>query len=556
MILQKKTDNMKRLFLFASLFFPIVLLAQQPKPPVKKGQIESEEIVIEKNRAITLPEAERNFEKINITGKKPDATAQPYQFTDRNLKLADLNPRFRILQMNQETTPAPTGNFVKAGLGNYNSFYAEAFLGASRNDRFSWNVRAKNLAFGRGPVNGANSATLENMLAGQVRLVTEPITATAALEYTRDRYYFYGTRDRRDRSDIRQVISGLGLLTSFTNNIADAKLDYKLNFNIRNTTDAYNVREFEAAVNLDTKYRITDNLRVLVPTDLYFTRLQDDGSLSRNVARVKPQLQYRNETFTVTAGLNLVSQNDTTPNLSSINLYPVAEAQVTIAEAVTVFGGITGDMQRNTFRQIVDENPFVNSRLQIFNTSKSSEIYGGLKRQLGGALAFDVRASFARYRNMYFYVNSPRDSSRFDLIYNGDFTGVFNLSTELSYDAGKRFRISGKADFYRYNVENVEQPWHRPTFTATVVGRFAATDKLFFNTEVYYLGGIQARAPVTNRAVSLDAIADLNLRGEYLFLEKFSAYLSLNNLLSSQYQRFLYYPNRGFTAMIGGSYSF
>jgi hypothetical protein len=556
MILQKKTDNMKRLFLFASLFFPIVLLAQQPKPPVKKGQIESEEIVIEKNRAITLPEAERNFEKINITGKKPDATAQPYQFTDRNLKLADLNPRFRILQMNQETTPAPTGNFVKAGLGNYNSFYAEAFLGASRNDRFSWNVRAKNLAFGRGPVNGANSATLENMLAGQVRLVTEPITATAALEYTRDRYYFYGTRDRRDRSDIRQVISGLGLLTSFTNNIADAKLDYKLNFNIRNTTDAYNVREFEAAVNLDTKYRITDNLRVLVPTDLYFTRLQDDGSLSRNVARVKPQLQYRNETFTVTAGLNLVSQNDTTPDLSSINLYPVAEAQVTIAEAVTVFGGITGDMQRNTFRQIVDENPFVNSRLQIFNTSKSSEIYGGLKRQLGGALAFDVRASFARYRNMYFYVNSPRDSSRFDLIYNGDFTGVFNLSTELSYDAGKRFRISGKADFYRYNVENVEQPWHRPTFTATVVGRFAATDKLFFNTEVYYLGGIQARAPVTNRAVSLDAIADLNLRGEYLFLEKFSAYLSLNNLLSSQYQRFLYYPNRGFTAMIGGSYSF
>ncbi len=539
------------------LLFPAILVAQQPtKPPANKGQIESEEIVIEKNRAITLPEAERNFEKITTTAKKPDASTQPYSFTDRNLKLTDLNTRFRILQMTQEPAKDVTGNYLKFGLGNYNNVYLDAFLGAKRSETFSWNIRAKNQTFGTGPVNKANSGTQENFLAGNVKLFTSDLTATAGLEYTRERYFFYGTREKRDRDEIRQVFNTIALKTAFTNNNTDSPLDYKLNFNVANISDSYNASEFEVGINLDAKYEISDVLRILAPTDMYFTRLQDNGSLSRNLFRVKPQLQFAGDNFIITAGLNVVTQNDTAPTLSKVNLYPVAEAQVTIGEVFTVFGGISGDMQRNYLRQIINENPYVNDRLQVLNTSKASEIYGGIKRQLGGALSFDVRASLARYKNMYFYVNSSRDSSRFDLIYNRDFTNVFNLSTELVYDAGKRFRIAGKADFYKYTVKNVEQPWHRPTFTATVLGRFAATENLFFNTEIYYLGGIQAKNFATNRTLQLDPIADINLKGEYVFLEKFSAYLSLNNLLSSQYQRFLYYSNRGVTFVVGATYSF
>jgi len=542
--------------LCVAVLSPVLLLAQPTKPPAKKGQIEAEEIVIEKNRAITLPEAERNFEKITITPKKPDTGTQPYQFTDRNLKLADMNPRFRILQMNQEPAKEVTGNYVKFGLGNYNALYAEAFLGATRSETFSWNVRARNLTFGTGPVERRNSGTQENLLAGNVKLFTSALTASATLEYTRDRYFFYGTNIKRDRDDIRQVFNSLALKMAFTNNNTDSPLDYKLNFNVANIGDSYDAGEFEVGINLDAKYKISDALRFIAPTDMYFTRFQDNGSVSRNLFRVKPQLQFRLDAFSISAGANIVTQNDTVRALSKVNIYPTAEAAVTIGGAFTVFGGFTGDMQRNSYRQIVNENPFVNNRLQLFNTSKSSEIYGGIKRQLGGALSFDVRTSFARYRNMFFYVNSGLDSSRFDLIYNSDFTSVFNISTEIAYDVDKRFRIAGKADFFKYNVKNVEQPWHRPTFTATVLGRFAATESLFFNTEIYYLGGIQAKNFVSNRTVQLEPVADINLKGEYVFLEKFSAYLSLNNLLGSKYQRFLYYPNRATTVMLGATYSF
>ncbi|MDJ1496999.1 hypothetical protein QNI19_28945 [Cytophagaceae bacterium DM2B3-1] len=555
MIPQSTLPKCSKAILTGALLLPVIVFAQGGKP-VKKGQIESEEIVIEKSRAITLSEAERNFEKVTITAKKPDASTQPFQFTDRNLRLADLNTKFRILQMPQEPARDITGNYLKFGIGNYSNLYAEAFLGAKQNQTFSWNLRAKNQTFGTGPVYKGNSGTQENFLGGNIKLFTSALTASAALEYNRDRYYFYGTQDERDRKDIKQVFSTIALKTSFTNNNVESPLDYKLNFNVSNISDSYDAGEFEAAINLAAKYKITEELSFLAPTDMYFTRLKDSASVSRNLFRIKPQIQYKGETFSITAGLNVVTQNDTTDALSKVNLYPVAEAQVTIGDAFTVFGGISGDMQRNYFRQLANENPYLNSRVKIFNTSKSSEIYGGIKRQLGGALSFDVRTSYARYKNMYFYMNNSTDTSRFDLVYNPDGTTVLNLSAEVAYDAGKRFRIAGKADFFKYNVKNVEQAWHRPTFTATVIGRFAATENVFLNTEIYYLGGIQAKNPVTARAVQLDPIADINLKGEYIFLEKFSAYLSLNNLLSTHYQRFLNYSNRGFTLVLGATYSF
>ena len=546
---------------FLLLLLPSVLLAQTTKP-AKKGEIETEEIVIEKSRAITLPEAERNFEKVTALAKKAENSPQKYEATDRNLKLADLNTKFRILQMTQEPPAQSTGNYLKAALGNYMGLYGDAFFGAKPNKTFSWNVRGKILSFGRGPVNGGNSATQESLVGGNVKFVTDIMTAAAGLEFRRDLYHFYGSGVKRDRKDIRQTFSTVAFKTAFTNNNTDSPLDYKLNFNVFNTKDAYNASEFEFNVNLDGKYRISDALTFLSPSETYFTRLQDSGSVSRNFFKTKPQLQFTKDAFTVTAGLNITTQNDTTKAINKINIYPIIEAQVTVGGAFTVFGGITGDLQRNYYRQIVNDNPFVNNRLQVFNASKTIDLYGGVKRQLGGALSFDVRTSIAKYKNLYFFTNSLRDSTRFDLTYETGLANVLNVSTELVYDAGKKFRIAGKVDFYKYTLKNLRQPWHRPTFTATVLGRFAATEKLSFTTEIYYLGGIQAPkyvrngSMVTEKAVSLDPIVDMNLKAEYIFLEKFSAYLSLNNLLSSNYQRFQHYQNRRFTAMVGATYSF
>jgi outer membrane receptor protein involved in Fe transport len=49
---------------------------------------------------------------------------------------------------------------------------------------------------------------------------------------------------------------------------------------------------------------------------------------------------------------------------------------------------------------------------------------------------------------------------------------------------------------------------------------------------------------------------DVNVKAEYAVFDRLSAFLALNNLLNQKYQRFLYYPSRGLTVMLGATYSF
>jgi outer membrane cobalamin receptor len=49
---------------------------------------------------------------------------------------------------------------------------------------------------------------------------------------------------------------------------------------------------------------------------------------------------------------------------------------------------------------------------------------------------------------------------------------------------------------------------------------------------------------------------DLNFKVNYFVSKQFSAFVQLNNVLSSNYQLYLNYPVRGFQAMVGASWSF
>ena len=70
------------------------------------------------------------------------------------------------------------------------------------------------------------------------------------------------------------------------------------------------------------------------------------------------------------------------------------------------------------------------------------------------------------------------------------------------------------------------------------------------------MGGITARNPTDFAPVELDAIVDLNAKLEYKVSDQFGAFVSANNLIGNNYQRFLNYQTRGIQFMAGFSYVF
>jgi hypothetical protein len=524
----------------------------------ESGEIEDAEIIIEKNKALELPEANRNFEKITAPVRQPDPVLQDYQYIDRNVRLPDLNPKFRVLQMAVEPPKKLAGNYIKAGLGNYLTTYLDGYFNSTRNSDYSYGLRIKHLASGSGPVDKQNSGSSENMIGVHGRYFTDALTAGAALEYTRERYNYYGYNQNKevDREDIKQVYNTIAIKTNFVNSNSKSPLDYRLDVNLFNLSDAYSAKEFELGGQFKGSYKISDNLSALLNTDLFFTRRADSAAITRNFFRLKPAVQYKADALTLTAGLNFVYENDTTIDQSNIHIYPALQGEYVLFETFTLFAGFEGDMQRTTLRQFVKENPFLGQNIPLFHTNKSRDLYAGIKGDIGGGLAFATRVGFASYKNLYFFVNGNPDTSRFAIQYERDFTNVLNFIGELSYTYAEKFKLNLKADVAHYSRQSKEEAWHRPLLTTTLLGSYNFNNKLFLNTEIYYLGGIKARNFVSNETVDLDPILDLNIKADYLFFDKFSAFLSFNNLLSSKYQRYLYYPSRGLNILAGLTYTF
>lgn len=548
----------KHQILRSSVLFALFLLATLPVFAQQGGEIENAEVIIEKNREIELPEAERNFEKITAPAPQPAQNAQQYQFLDRNVKLPDLNPRFRVLQLPADKQKPLTGNYVKVGAGNYATAFLDGFFNSTRNQDYSFGARFRHLSSGRGSVDKANSATSENFLNLYGKYFTEQLTAGVALEYNREKYYFYGYNPglEVDRDSIKQVFNTIAIKTNFTNNNQDSPLDYRLDLNLFNLTDNYNASEFEIGAQVKASYEVDDNLKALLNTDLFLTRRKDSSSVNRNLFRLKPAVQYQMDALKLTGGVNIVYENDTLKEGKDLHVYPALLAEYTLLEKFTVFAGLEGDVQRTTLRQFVNENPWLEPNVPLAHTNKVLDFYGGLKGDLGGGLSFATRLGYGRYKNLYFYNNSVADTSTFTILYERDFTNVLNFSGELAYNYAEKFRLSAKVDFFNYSPRNLEEAWHRPTFTTTLLGNYSFNKKLLLSTEIYYLGGITAKNFVSDRKQTLDPIFDLNIKADYSFFDRFSAFLSFNNLFSAKYERYLYYPNRGLNVLVGLSYNF
>ena len=117
------------------------------------------------------------------------------------------------------------------------------------------------------------------------------------------------------------------------------------------------------------------------------------------------------------------------------------------------------------------------------------------------------------------------------------------------------------ANFTGYSVSNKDSlklsAWHRPTSQINIYSTYNLKNKIFFNVNFYYIGGIKARNFISKKEdVTLDAALDLSLKTEYKVSNSFSGFLEINNIIGKKYQLLQYYPSKGINLLLGLTYSF
>ncbi|PQA59786.1 TonB-dependent receptor [Siphonobacter curvatus] len=531
-----------------------------------EGEIQSGEIDIVRERKISLTTQNRNFEKIPASqAARPNRQPLKYQFTDQKLMVAPqkFNPVVTELPKSQNDQ-ALYNSEVKIGAGNYGRFYAEANVN-SRNDLpYGIHIKARHNSTATGPVDGRNSGTSQQLIQVGGKYATNSFKLDGTIGYDRNQFYFYGyqrTPETPTRENIRQTLNNFNVGIGIENTKKDAVIDYSIKTRLRTLSTFTQANEYDWGTNLKATFPINAQFFAHLAGDAYVTQRNDSLTNSRNLFRIKPTFQYRTDRFSVLAGINVVHETDNLNELTKpTHAYPVLELDLMPVEDIHIFAGYQGDVHRNTLASLTDENQFLAPNVRLLNTEKVHDIYLGTKGLIAGGFSYEAKVSFGRYRNLYVFNNSGRDTSRFEVLYDQPLdrgmSNVINVSGQLNYQHEDWWRSFLKFDVYGYELKQLETAWHRPNFTATWSNTLTFNKKLIVATDFYVISGLQGRNPVSQQVRKLPAIFDLNLRTTYLITDRISGFVGINNILGKNYERYQYYKQQGVNFLAGVSYQF
>jgi len=241
--------------------------------------------------------------------------------------------------------------------------------------------------------------------------------------------------------------------------------------------------------------------------------------------------------------------------------------------------GINGNVARNSFKGLTDENPFVISKPQLTNTIHLFRLYAGVKGALSSATSFNARVSYDKIDRMPFFVNDTSGllsgveglANQFTLDYY-DNVRLLGIHAELAHHKTDKFKMIFAFDYTGWTMAKVgQQPWHKPDYELTLSGIYNLQDKIILNADIFVFGKQLAKTypldslgnyqidengkPVVG-IKKLPGAADINLSLEYRYTKKLSVYIKLNNIGAFRYERWNNYPTQRFNVLGGVTYGF
>ena len=542
------------------MLFALACQAQDKKDWDGDGEIENVEIEIVKERQITLPKANRNFEKIPPRAFEPIKPPIKYDFQSFNFVAPQINALVRPLKLKSEQQSNVYGGFLRLGYGNYVSPLIEGYINTTRDKNKLIGAHAYHNSSDKGPVDGRNSGSGSSGISVFARSFSDAIALSGNADFENRTTHFYGYPEGQDvkANEIKQSYNVFKLAGDLSNT-KNSAFSYKLGAGFRYMSDRYDARETEVGFNFKAAYELDEDSKIHLKADYYIISRKDAlvSPKPRNLFVVAPSYEIIPiDEFKVSVGLIAAYENDTIDS-KDLHFYPDIRATYPLSPSVDVVATLNGGIEKVSLLSLSNENLWIAPNLPVFHTNKALDFGVALNAKLGNKVSAHTGLSFASLKNMYYFINSDTDPSKFTTVYDvGAGTKRTNFYAALSYAQSEIAKFMFRGDYFAYGTSTIAEAWHRPTYKLTANATYNLYEKILFQADLITQGGMRAFDPDTDSAVKLKAAFDLNFKTEYLFSKSFSAFLQFNNITSNRYPIFYHYPVRGFQLMGGITWSF
>ena len=456
---------------------------------------------------------------------------------------------------------------VKIGYGNYNTPYGELWYNNLRSKESSYGIHLRHFSSSPFVINkdfGFPGFSDDNIGLYGKKFLKEH-TLSGNFDYSRNLVHLYGydaNLQSLNKDATVQRFNYFGasadLASHYTN---DARYNHDIKIGYYNLTDLYKASEnnIKATGFVQTKID-KDFLRINGLVDYYNYKTSKD-TFNDMMISLNPKFIAAGEKYHASIGFTATMDK---LEETKFYIYPDIDLSYNVVENIIIpYGGISGGLQKNSFKSITDENPFVLSALKMANTNQRYNLFGGIKGNITNQITYNARASYIDIGNLAMYVNDTKDllANRFNVIY--DDAKELNVRGEVGYQYREKWRFNLSGDYYNYKMTSELRAWYMPQVKITLTGNYNISDKIIVKADLFYLDNQYYKTianadtpnptPVANL---LKPLFDANLGGEYRYNKKLGFFININNIANVRYYRYSNYPNQRFNAMLGLSYSF
>lgn len=534
--------NNKYFILMIMLGVSISLIAQED------STLESESVEIIKKFEAQLAESD----KLDINPSLPPVDSSnryaSYQINATPLLIDYPAPDIKPIAMKSEELPAVKNTFLKGGAGIPNMYYGEvSHFGAILNK----------VDFGAGATyyradNGKNNENqrfinTDAFLKGSYK-INERNSLLSKVDFREQIDHFFGYDNELfsfDADQVRQRFRTVNIATSYVSPDNDIeKFNYGANVNLYTHGDLFDSQENGLAFSAKVKKYIKREhpLGLEFIGDFSSFRDSTDEKQSLNTFTIRPTASFHAAKFKVLVGGNLVFHD------STFTALPILEIITNIAgNQLVAFAGWEGTVTKNTFRTLTDYSPYLVSNPNLFNTVQN-EYYGGLKGKIK-TISYVAKGGYKTIDGLPLYLQNMDSPLRFDVI-SEDANAIF-IEATAEVLLLKKFKVAAAFTKTFYDLETQEQPWHVPSLEVNLNTKYSLLNNKIALTAEFYAANPVANISEDFTIEFLNTLYDVSLGAEYWVNDTFGAWVDVNNLTSTNYERWVGYRTFG-TNFMGG----
>ena len=442
-------------------------------------------------------------------------------------------------------------NYVKVGYGNFSTPYVSAGFSFGDGKKFLANVYADYIS-SKGKILYQDYSRLQLKAAGSYFMPANEVYAGVNVRLNENFLYGYDTsKYTYTKKDVRQQFQDISFKGGIRNTVTgEYGINYNPNIQVSNFTNVNKLTETSIVVTAPVEKQFGEAFAFKVEAKADITSYTTKSSfpnvkLNNNVFHVASSLVFSTPRFSINGGI--------TPTWDNGNFVwlPNVFAEAFIKENVFAFqAGWVGRYTKNTYRNLVEINPYLKTITAQVNT-KEIEYYAGIKGTLGRHFNFNAKAGYVTYTNLPFFINDTTTDSKAFIISNETRVNNFKVHGDVSYISKEKFAVTAGVTLNGYTgMKSNAKAWHTIPMEFTSSLRWWAFKQVLLKAD-FYAFGAGHYLDKGNISKVYNPGSDLSAGIEFKINKTFSAWMDVNNILNTKYERWHNYEVYGLNLMGG-----